>query len=106
MALCRQTKNFRVHERTCFREFSALNINETKPKDSIQQPTSSIYYSKMWKDLQFPNVNVDQIKTKVKNLKKPYIAAINWSQQTGEGVSTETVYGKNIRLQSFLSSQS
>jgi hypothetical protein len=64
----------------------------------LQKPTAAIYYTRMNGELKLKDVTWEKIRSKVMHLKTAYIRAVNWRNQTGQGVmeesGTDAVKGK------------
>lgn len=56
---------------------------------SLEKPTAKVFYQKALESLCFENCSINQLKHHVKNLRNKYTMAIQWRDQTGQGVLQE-----------------
>jgi hypothetical protein len=52
----------------------------------IEKPNAIAYYQAAHKKLKFDDCSVNQLQNQSRNLRKPYIKAVDWRSQTGQGV--------------------
>jgi hypothetical protein len=56
---------------------------------SIEKPNATAFYKNAKQILKFDECTPNQLKNQLKNLKKKYVAAIEWGGKTGQGVLEE-----------------
>lgn len=52
----------------------------------LEKPTANVYFGKALDSLKFSDCTVTQLKNQVRNLKKKFCDAVQWRNQTGQGV--------------------
>ncbi len=68
-------------------------INSKQSGFIIEKPTAKLYYDKLKADLKgiFLELPIAALQNKVKYLRTQYLKAIEWQEQTGQGVDGESV---------------
>lgn len=73
-------------------------IETIQNNGQIEKPTAKIYYEKLLSKQKIEDVTADILKHKVRNLKTSYLKAVEWLNQTGQGLlednDEKTVKGK------------
>lgn len=69
--------------------YSGFNFN------ALQSPNATSYYKRLIDKIKLCDVDVEQTRNKIKNMRKKYTEALNWKSKTGQGVDRGSVEGKN-----------